>query len=362
MQKRGYFKDYVLFALKTTGCSKQYDKIIEVAAVRVRNHKIVDGIHSFINPKKHIKQDIEKETSINDEKVKDAPVIEDFLPKFLDFLGDDLLIGHNISTFALRFLERDIKKCLDKEFDPDFVDILYLAKATTGIHVKNYKLKDLCDFFQISYENKWDALEECRLGYILYEKIGNFGKEDTDNTNDKGEKEMQDTYDDFAQYMNPPVEEDEPPVQEEKPAPAKADTPAKPAESKAADKPAKKCSPFYCYISGANVKYDTFKAYLDKMFSQISSCVLISDNFCGTDKLTKQYAKEKGYEVSIFTPTYIGVATRKEAFTERDTRIFGFLSMQKNKGMVCFYGKNSEQAQFYSGLAKKYKVTLKVKE
>ena len=45
-----YIKDYVLFDLETTGISSNYDEVIEISAVKVRNGKIVEEFSQLVNP------------------------------------------------------------------------------------------------------------------------------------------------------------------------------------------------------------------------------------------------------------------------------------------------------------------------
>lgn len=87
---------YVVFDLETTGLSAVNNRIIEIGAVKVIEGKIVDRFSTFVNPREPIPFEIEQLTSISDEMVIDAPVIEDILPKFLEFCEGCVLIAHKL--------------------------------------------------------------------------------------------------------------------------------------------------------------------------------------------------------------------------------------------------------------------------
>ena len=87
--------EYVAFDLETTGLSAQTDVIIEIGAVIYRDGEIFDRFQSFVNPHQRLTQKIIDLTGITDDMLKDAPDIEDVLPKFLEFCGERPLAAHN---------------------------------------------------------------------------------------------------------------------------------------------------------------------------------------------------------------------------------------------------------------------------
>ena len=45
-----YVPDYVLYDLETTGISCNYDEVIEISAIRVRNGSVDEEFSSLVNP------------------------------------------------------------------------------------------------------------------------------------------------------------------------------------------------------------------------------------------------------------------------------------------------------------------------
>ena len=105
----GYVPDYVLFDLETTGTSCIYDEVIEISAVKVRSGKVVEEFSQLVNPKRPIPYAASMVNHISDEMVANEPDFGQVLPEFLTFAGDDILVGHNIQTFDMKFLSKENK-------------------------------------------------------------------------------------------------------------------------------------------------------------------------------------------------------------------------------------------------------------
>ena len=86
-------QEFVVFDLETTGFSNINDKITEIGAVKIRDFEIVDRFSELVNPEKDISYRVQELTGITNEMVKDKPTIEEILPKFMEFVGDDVLVA-----------------------------------------------------------------------------------------------------------------------------------------------------------------------------------------------------------------------------------------------------------------------------
>lgn len=156
--------NYTVIDTETTGLF-QYDRIIEVAAARVRNGKIVETFETLINPQMKIGPGATAVNGITNEMVKDCPTFDKIESSLLDFLGRDVLVGHNIG-FDLRFLNRELENPL---FNP-YVDTLTLARRY--VHdTKNHKLATLVHYFGFDQEQQHRALGDVELTYLVFEKL-----------------------------------------------------------------------------------------------------------------------------------------------------------------------------------------------
>lgn len=165
-----YISDYVLYDLETTGTSSLYDEIIEISAVKVRNGIIVDEFSQLVNPGRAIPMAASMVNNISDEMVADAPSFAEVLPRFLSFIGEDVLVGHNINSFDMKFLYRDCEKYFGQTLTNDYVDTLKLAKMVFP-DWKHRRLSDLADYYGISTRGAHRALADCKMNQKVFELL-----------------------------------------------------------------------------------------------------------------------------------------------------------------------------------------------
>ena len=164
-----YMSDYTIFDIETTGLSPEYNKIIELSAVKVRNSEIVDTFSQLINPECPIDYDSQSINGISNEMVKDAPVFKDIAKDFLDFIGKDVLVGHNIAKFDIPFIKYELA-AIGYTLDNDYFDTLKFARAVLK-NMYGHSLSNLPTFYGISTEGANRALNDCIMNQSVYESI-----------------------------------------------------------------------------------------------------------------------------------------------------------------------------------------------
>jgi len=161
-------KDYTIIDLETTGLSPRCDEIIELAAIRVRDGEVADSFQQLVKPKEEIPNIISSITHITNEMVAEAPPIEDALPGYIDFIGSDVVVGHNVS-FDVNFLFDNCVAIFRKVFTNDYINTVRIAKRL--LDLPHYRLSDLCKYFSISHENAHRALADCHMTHELVKKL-----------------------------------------------------------------------------------------------------------------------------------------------------------------------------------------------
>ncbi len=159
-------KDYTVIDLEMTGMNPKTDHILEIGAVQVRNHKIVDRLNLLINPGIPIPELIVELTGIQDADVKDGYQQEEAFRITEAFLGDDILVGHSI-IFDYSFLKQQAIN-LKVPFEKRAVDTLKLARHFLPEEQKK-SLEALCYYYQIPRDHGHRAVYDAEMTYALYE-------------------------------------------------------------------------------------------------------------------------------------------------------------------------------------------------
>lgn len=166
-----YVSDYVLYDLETTGISSNYDEVIEISALKVRAGEIVAEFSELVNPGISIPYSASVVNNITDEMVATAPCFDEVLERFIEFIGDDILVGHNINNFDNKFIYRDCEKYFGKTLTNDYIDTLILAKKCFP-QMKHRRLSDLADVYGISTKGAHRALADCKMNQQIFENLG----------------------------------------------------------------------------------------------------------------------------------------------------------------------------------------------
>ena len=164
--------DYVVLDLETTGQNPQQDDIIEISAIRYRNGIEVACFDQLISIDYKIPAFISLLTGITDKMLESMPPIQEVLPTFSDFIGDDLLIGHNIACFDSCFLTRAYQQHLDKELENPCVDTLRIAKRLAP-NIPRHNLEFLAAYFGVEQTNAHRGKADCKTTNAIYQAMRN---------------------------------------------------------------------------------------------------------------------------------------------------------------------------------------------
>ncbi len=166
--QRDYVPDYVVFDLETTGTSWKKDAIIEISAVKVKDGKTVDTFSRLVNPKRPIPYYATMVNNITDDMVEDAPVLADVLPEFMEFIGEEILVGHNIHTFDMKFIWKAAEELFGKTVTNSYIDTLPMSRRKLP-ELAHHKLVDLAEYYHISTAGAHRALADCMMNQKCYE-------------------------------------------------------------------------------------------------------------------------------------------------------------------------------------------------
>ena len=150
--------EFVVFDIETTGLNKDVNNIIEIGAVKVKNHEIIDRFSALINPEILLPDKIISLTGITDELLKDKPTIDEVLGDFLDFIEGTVLVAHN-AAFDVGFISVWAKRLYERSVDNTVLDTVELAR-TMYPDLNNHKLNTVAAHLEVSLENHHRAVDD----------------------------------------------------------------------------------------------------------------------------------------------------------------------------------------------------------
>ena len=120
--------DFCVLDTELTGLKKRHE-IVSIGAVRIEGLKLkpLDTFYTEIRPQKWTKTGTLIHR-ITPEQCRGAPGIGEVLPELIDYLGQSLIIGHNVAL-DMQFLQRACKKHLGQRLVHPCVDTLRLARV-----------------------------------------------------------------------------------------------------------------------------------------------------------------------------------------------------------------------------------------
>lgn len=160
---------YVVLDIETTGLSRHAHRITEIAALRIENFQVVKKFETLVNPQTPIPSFITSLTGISDSMVKDAPTIDEVMPKFMKFTLDAPFVAH-CATFDHGFLKHNAQICLDQELTNPKICTMKLSRRLIP-ELRSYKLSRLCEYFDITNEAAHRAMGDVKATHQIFNEL-----------------------------------------------------------------------------------------------------------------------------------------------------------------------------------------------
>lgn len=150
----------ICFDIETTGLEyKNGDRCIEIGAVELVDGKLTgNSFHEYINPEgKIIPPESYMVHKISNAFLEDKPTMATIAPKFLEFIGDAMIVAHNGLDFDFPFINFELEK-LKLPLIPreQMLDSIVIARNRV-FGPKSYSLDSLAKWFGVSLTARADA-------------------------------------------------------------------------------------------------------------------------------------------------------------------------------------------------------------
>jgi DNA polymerase-3 subunit epsilon len=173
-----YDVTFCVIDLETTGASPETCSITEVGAVKLRGGECLGTFQTLVSPGCSIPRAITVLTGITDTMVDPAPSIDGVLPTLLEFIGDAVIVGHNV-RFDVSFLDAALVRSERPRLASSIIDTCALARRLVREEVPDCRLGTLADRFRLAHRPTHRALDDALatgdLLHTLLERAAAYG-------------------------------------------------------------------------------------------------------------------------------------------------------------------------------------------
>jgi DNA polymerase-3 subunit epsilon len=166
---------FCVLDLETTGATAASCEITEIGAVKYVGGELVGTFQTLVNPGVPIPPMITVLTGITHFMLVEAPRIEEALPAFLEFIGDAVIVGHNV-RFDISFLNAAAIRLGYGRLPNRSTDTYALARRLVRQEVRSLKLGSLAAHFRSPVTPNHRALEDAKAtAHVFWELLARAG-------------------------------------------------------------------------------------------------------------------------------------------------------------------------------------------
>ena len=138
----------VVLDTETTGLRpSEGHRVIEIAAIEIIDYLPTGKTYQqYINPQRDVPDSSFKVHGLSYEFLKDKPLFENIVSEFLEFLGTDPIIAHNVD-FDIGFLNYELNACGRESLKNEKIDTVSIAREK--FPGQSVSLDALCKRFAI---------------------------------------------------------------------------------------------------------------------------------------------------------------------------------------------------------------------
>lgn len=153
--------DCVIVDIETSGLIYNRNSIIEISALKVVDGKVKEKFDTLIHRDKKLDKRITELTGITDEMLHNCDKnLSDAINEFDSFIGNLPLVGHNVSSFDIRFINEAYEKVLSHPIENQCIDTLKMAKEMF-FEVPDHKLQTIAKVSKVNVTSSHRAMADC---------------------------------------------------------------------------------------------------------------------------------------------------------------------------------------------------------
>lgn len=161
-------KRIILFDTETTGLKRNYDDIIQIAAVEITKGEMKRTFNRYLKTDKDLSKSAEVHQITREFLNKNGEDPQLVLKEFLEFVNGDVIVAHNLN-FDLKFLIENCKRHglpVDDKLPEISFDTVDLTRRIYP-SLNSYSLSFLIDHFKLNAKNTHNAMDDVLATFEL---------------------------------------------------------------------------------------------------------------------------------------------------------------------------------------------------
>ena len=159
---------YCIVDIETTGNGIKGNRITEIAIFKYDGHELVDEFTSLVNPECEIPYFITGLTGIDNDMVRNAPLLQDVAGKILEITRDAIFVAHSVN-FDYNVIKNELKG-IGLEFSRKKLCTVRLSrKLLPGYN--SYSLGKLCSSIGIPLTDRHRARGDAHATMLLFHRL-----------------------------------------------------------------------------------------------------------------------------------------------------------------------------------------------
>lgn len=154
--------------IETTGLHASYDRIIEIAIIRVEHNTITNTYSSLINPQTAIPRNIEMITGIRAHELIHAPTFHEIKEIIFPLISDCVFVAHNVS-FDYNFIKQELLRQKISYTAKQFCTVKLSRKLYPTYN--HHNLDSIIKRFNFRCQKRHRALDDATILVEFYKKV-----------------------------------------------------------------------------------------------------------------------------------------------------------------------------------------------
>src|SRR3989338_11268592 len=162
--------DLTVFDVETSGLNPEKDDVLEIAALKLKGQEIIGRLELLAQPTKSIPLEAERVHGLNEVYLLvNGENIDKVIKKFLEFLGNSIVVGHNIREFDWLFILYYTKKFKWPQPENKIIDTLELSRKLLSL--PSNTLANVANYFGFEHKDAHRAMPDVEMNAKVFLKL-----------------------------------------------------------------------------------------------------------------------------------------------------------------------------------------------